>query len=39
MPKEWLNRNHTPHVALADAIEQGEMFFEIRKAIQSSTRG
>ena len=38
MPKEWLNRNHPPHVALADAIEQGEMFFEIRKAIQSSTR-
>ena len=37
MPKDWLNRNHPPHVALADAIEQGEMFFEIRKAIQSST--
>ena len=34
MPKEWLNRNHPPHVALADAIEQGEMFFAIRQAIQ-----
>ena len=37
MPKEWLNRNHPPHVALADAIEQGEMFFAIRQAIQKSS--
>ncbi len=37
MPKEWLNRNHPPHVALADAIEKGEMFFAIRQAIQKSS--
>ena len=33
MPQEWLNRAHS-HIALADAIEQGELFFAIRKAIK-----
>lgn len=33
MPKEWLTREH-PHIALADALEQGEMFFAIRKTIK-----
>ena len=34
MPKDWLTREH-PHIALDDAIEQGEMFFAIRKAIRA----
>ena len=33
MPKDWLKREH-PHIALDDAIEQGEMLFAIRKAIR-----
>ena len=33
MPKEWLTKEH-PNVALGDAIEQGETFFAIRKAIK-----
>ena len=33
MPKDWLTREH-PHIALDDAIEQGEMFFAIRKSIR-----
>lgn len=33
MPKDWLTREHS-HIALDDAIEQGEMFFAIRKAIR-----
>ena len=33
MPQEWLNSAHS-HIALADAVEQGELFFSIRKAIR-----
>ena len=33
MPQEWLNSAHS-HIALTDAIEQGELFFAIRKAIR-----
>ena len=33
MPQEWLHSKHS-HIALADAIEQGELFFAIRKAIR-----
>lgn len=33
MPQEWLNSARS-HIALADAIEQAELFFAIRKAIR-----
>ena len=33
MPEDWLTREHS-HIALDDAIEQGEMVFAIRKAIR-----
>tara|TARA_Y100000310_G_scaffold46756_1_gene43408 strand:- start:419 stop:1093 length:675 start_codon:yes stop_codon:yes gene_type:complete len=34
MPKEWFKSEHT-HVAVEDAIEQGELFFAIRRHIET----
>lgn len=35
MPSEWVNRKYS-HLALEDALEQGELFFAIRKALRES---
>ena len=35
MPAQWLSREHK-HLALEDALEQGELFFAIRRALRKS---
>ena len=35
MPSQWINRKYS-HLALEDALEQGELFFAIRKALRES---
>jgi hypothetical protein len=35
MPRDWFGRTSHSHVALDDARGQGELFFNIRRALQS----
>ena len=38
MPAQWFGKTPHNHVALDDARGQGELFFNIRKALQGAQR-